>query len=52
MKNEIIFRVNNSSSRHIDDKNKDILILGKDPTQELRNTTFSAKAECSINFKE
>ena len=33
---------------HID--NKDILILGKGPTQGLDNTTSTAKAEYSINF--
>ena len=31
---------------------KDILILGKGPTQGLGNTNLTADAEYSINFKE
>ena len=34
-RNVIIFGVDMSSSPHIDNKGKDILILGKDPTQGL-----------------
>ena len=49
-KNAIIFRVNLSSSVHIVNKNKDILILGKGPTHRLDNTTLTAEAEYSINF--
>ena len=37
-KNVIIFRVDMSSSVHIDNKRKDILILGKVPTQGLNHT--------------
>ena len=37
------------SSVQFDNKNKDILILGKGPTQGL-NTTLIAEAEYSINF--
>ena len=37
-KNVIIFGVNMSSSVHIDNKSKDILILGKRPTQKLGDT--------------
>ena len=37
-----------SSSVHIDDENKDILILGKGPTQGLDDTTLTAEAEYSI----
>ena len=37
-KNVIIFGVDMSSSSHIDNKKKDILILGKDPTQGLEHT--------------
>ena len=33
-------------------KNKDILILGNRPTQELDNTALTAQAECSINFSK
>ena len=35
---------------HIDNKNKDILILGRGPTKGLDNTTLTAEAEYSINF--
>ena len=38
------------SSVHIDNENKDILILGKGPTQGLSNTTLTIEAEYSINF--
>ena len=49
-KNIVIFGVDTSSSVHIDNKVKDILILGKGPTQRLKCTTFRAEAEYSINF--
>ena len=39
-----------SSSVHIDNKNKNILILGKWPTQRLDDTTLTAEAEYPINF--
>ena len=39
-----------SSSVHIDNKKKDILILGKGPTQGLDNTMLTAEAQYSINF--
>ena len=39
-----------SSSVHIDDKNKDILILGEGPTQELDDSTLTAEAKYPINF--
>ena len=39
-----------SSSVHIDNKNKDMLILGKGSTQGLDNTTLTAEAEYSLNF--
>ena len=38
-KNVIIFWADINSSVHIDNKNKDILILGEGPTQELDDTT-------------
>ena len=34
-----------SSSVHIDNKYKDILILGKGPTQRLDNTTLTAEVK-------
>ena len=49
-KNIIIFGVDMSSSVHIDNKKKDILILGIGPTQGLDDTTLTAKAQYSINF--
>ena len=38
-----------SSSAHIDNKKKDILVLGKGPTQGLEHTVISEKMY-SINF--
>ena len=38
-----------SSFPHIDNKRKDILILGKGPTQELEHT-LTAETLYSINF--
>ena len=39
-----------SSSTHIDNTGKDILILGKGPTQGSDNTTLTIEAKYSINF--
>ena len=39
-----------SLSVHIDNKNKNILILGKGPTQGLYNTTLTREADDSINL--
>ena len=41
-----------SSSVHIDNKKKDILILGEGPTQGLDDTTLTAEKKYSINFTE
>ena len=41
-----------SSSVHIYNKGKDILILGKGPTQGLDGTTFTAEALYLINFAQ
>ena len=41
-----------SSSGHIDDKNKDILILGKGSTQGLNDTALTVEAKYSINFTQ
>ena len=46
----IVFRVDMSSSMHIDNEKKDILILGKGPTQGLDDTTLIAEAQYSIDF--
>ena len=50
-KNVIIFGADTSSSVHIDNKEKDILILGEGPTKGLDGTTFTAEAK-SINFTQ
>ena len=49
-KNVIIFGVDMSSSVHIDNTGKDILILGKGPTQGL-NHMWTAETQYSTNFK-
>ena len=49
-KNVIIFGVDMCSSVHANNKNKDVLILGKVQTQGLDNTTLTAEAEYSMNF--
>ena len=43
-RNVIIFRVDMSSSAHVDNKGKDILILGEGLTQGLDDTTLTAEA--------
>ena len=47
----IFFGVDMSSSTKIDNRKKDILILGKGPTQGLEHT-LSAEKMYSINFTE
>ena len=49
-KNVIIFGANMSSSVHIDNKNKDIVMLGEGPTQGLDNTALTVEARYPINF--
>ena len=41
-----------SSSVHIDNEQKDILILGKGPADGLDDTMLTAEKEYSINFTE
>ena len=48
-KNAIIFGSDMSSSVHVDNKGKDILILGERPTQGL-NHTLTAEEKYPINF--
>ena len=43
--NVIIFGVDLSSPVHIDNKGKDILLLGKGPTQGVHDTTLTAEAQ-------
>ena len=49
-KNVIIFGVDMSSSVHVDNGKKEILILGEGPTQGLDDTTLSAEKKYSDNF--
>ena len=49
-KNIIIFGADMSSSVHIDNKEKDILILSKGPAKGLNNTMLIAETLYSINF--
>ena len=49
-KNVIIFGVNVDSSTNLDNKGKDILILGKGPTQGLGEHSLSGEKMYSINF--
>ena len=51
-RNCIIFRVDMSSSVYVDNKKKDILFLGKGPTQGLDGITLTAEKLYSINFTE
>ena len=41
-----------NSSTHVDDKKKNILILGKGLTQGLTDITLTAEKEHSVNFNE
>ena len=49
-KNVIIFDTDIRSSVPIDDKNKNILIISEEPTQELDDTTLTAEAKYPNNF--
>ena len=49
-RNVIIFGTDMSSSVHIDNKNKDILILGEGTTQGLDDTTLTAEVKYPMNF--
>ena len=49
-KNVVIFRAENSSLVHIDNKKKDILVFGEGPTQWVDNTLVSGKAKHSTNI--
>ena len=48
--NIIVFGVDMNSSIHVDSKGKDILILGKEPTQEFGEHSLTAQKMYSINF--
>ena len=51
-KNVIIFRADMNSFLHIDNKNKDTLILSERPTQGLDDTILTAEALYPINFTQ
>ena len=51
-RNEIIFGVDMSLSVHVDNKGKDILILGKGPTQGLGEHSLTAEKMYSVNFTD
>ena len=51
-KNIIIFVADMSLSVYIDNKNRNILILGEGPTQGLDDTTLVAEAIYPINFTQ
>ena len=50
--NVIIFRADMRSSVHIDNKNKDILILSKEPTQGVDDIALAARAYYPISFTQ
>ena len=50
--NAIIFGADMNSSIHVDNKGKDILILGKGPTQGLGEHSLTAEKMYSINFSK
>ena len=49
-KNVIIFRSDMSSPVQIDNKKKDISVLGQGPTQGLDDTALTAEVQYSINL--
>ena len=51
-RNVVIFGVDMSSSVHVDNKGKDILILGSGPTQGLGEHSLTAEKMYSVNFTD
>ena len=51
-KNVVIFGVDMSSSAHVDNKGKDILILVRCPTQALGEHSLTAEKMYSVNFTD
>ena len=51
-RNVIILGADMNSSLLVDNKNKDIVILGEGPTQGLGDTTLTSEAKDSINFTQ
>ena len=48
----LFFGADMNSSVHVDNKNKDILILGERPTEGLDDMTLTAKEKYPINFTQ
>ena len=51
-KNAIIFGVDHSSSVHIDDRNKNVLVVSEGSTKGLEGATITAETKYAINFIE
>ena len=51
-KNVIIFKLDMSPSVDVDNKEKDMLILGEGTTQRLDDTTLTAEPKYPINFTQ
>ena len=51
-KNAIIFEADMSSSAHLHNKGKDILILGEGPAQGLDDSKFTVEAKSPVNFTQ
>ena len=51
-RNVIIFGVDMNSSVHVDNKGRDVLILGKGPTQGLGEHSLTAEKMYSVNFAD
>ena len=49
-KNIVSFGVDNSSSRHTNNRTKDILIFGEESTNGFDNTTTMLEAKYSVNI--
>ena len=49
---KFVFGADMSSSVHIDNKNKDLWILGEGPTQGLDDSTLTTQVDNSINFTQ
>ena len=47
-----IFGADMSSSVHVDNGDKNILILREELTQELDDTTLTVEAKCPVNFTQ
>ena len=51
-RNVIIFGADTSSSVHVGNRGKDILVLGKGPTQGLGEHSLTAEKTYSVNFTD